>query len=35
MAAFAASASEYDTMTAAQTGIAEFLKVRAKYLLYQ
>jgi hypothetical protein len=35
MAAFAASASHDDTMAAAQTGISDFLKVRAKYLLYQ
>jgi uncharacterized protein YbbC (DUF1343 family)/CubicO group peptidase (beta-lactamase class C family) len=35
VAAFAASASESDTMTAARAGISEFLKVRAKYLLYQ
>jgi uncharacterized protein YbbC (DUF1343 family) len=35
MAAFASSASEDDTMAAAQSGLAEFLRVRAKYLIYQ
>jgi uncharacterized protein YbbC (DUF1343 family) len=35
MAAFAASASENDTMAATQAGVPEFLKLRAKYLLYQ
>jgi uncharacterized protein YbbC (DUF1343 family)/CubicO group peptidase (beta-lactamase class C family) len=35
MAAFAASASEADTMTAARAGLAEFLKIRDRYLLYR
>ncbi len=35
MAAFAASASEADTMAAAQSGVAAFQQLRAKYLLYQ
>lgn len=35
MAAFAAPASEADTMAAAQSGVAAFQQLRAKYLLYQ
>ncbi|HVW10709.1 MAG TPA: exo-beta-N-acetylmuramidase NamZ domain-containing protein [Bryobacteraceae bacterium] len=35
MSAFESSASEADTMTAAQSGIAAFQQLRAKYLLYR
>ena len=35
MADFASSASSSDTISTAQSGISEFLKIRAKYLLYQ